>query len=407
MQTASKSLAARITWPLAFAQTIAWAGMYYVFPAMLTTWEADFGWSKTVLSLGFSLALIASAICAPLAGRLIDRGLGRFVMTFSAIAGALLLALLTIVTVPWQFMMLWTVIGVCMAGCLYEACFALLTRAMTTNARAAITRVTLVAGFAGTLCFPSAHFLINAFGWRSCILIFAAAVLLIAVPLMWRATGEVEGHVAATYDDTVDQPKAAAITILRRPVFWFLAIAFAAIAVDHGMVVSHILALLSSRGLSSENAVLAASMMGPMQVMGRIAMAASERHLSTLAIAFGCFTALILSATAILLATGGSLLVAVFIIIQGAAMGVISIARPVVTASLLGHKDFGMISGMMASFYIGATALAPALAALLWGYGGYDQVIFVALILAAIGLLLFGIAWLLSGGRQAGERLTQ
>jgi MFS family permease len=107
------------------------------------------------------------------------------------------------------------------------------------------------------------------------------------------------------------------------------------------------------------------------------------------------------------MATGGSLLVAVFIIIQGAAMGVISIARPVVTASLLGHKDFGMISGMMASFYIGATALAPALAALLWGYGGYDQVIFVALILAAIGLLLFGIAWLLSGGRQAGERLTQ
>ena len=115
MQTASKSLAARITWPLAFAQTIAWAGMYYVFPAMLTTWEADFGWSKTVLSLGFSLALIASAICAPLAGRLIDRGLGRFVMTFSAIAGALLLALLTIVTVPWQFMMLLTVIGVFMA----------------------------------------------------------------------------------------------------------------------------------------------------------------------------------------------------------------------------------------------------------------------------------------------------
>lgn len=403
MQTVPKTLAARITWPLALAQTIVWAGLYYVFPAMMTTWEADFGWSKTILSLAFSLALVASAISAPLAGRLIDRGLGRIVMTASSICGAILLAGLTIVTAPWQFMVLWTVIGVCLAGCLYEACFALLTRAMTTNARTAITRVTLVAGFAGTLCFPSAHILINAFGWRPSILIFAGTILLIAVPMMWRATGAIEGYVSTIDADKVNRPRASALTILRRPVFWFLAIAFAAIAVDHGMVISHILALLGSRGLSTESAVLAASMMGPMQVTGRIAMAASERYLSTLAIAFGCFTALILSAAAILMATSGSLLVAVFIIVQGAAMGVISIARPVVTANLLGHHDFGMISGMMASFYIGGTALAPALAALLWGYGGYDHVILAALVLAAIGLLLFGTAWLFGRHQDANE----
>lgn len=399
MQTASHNLAARITWPLAIAQTIVWAGLYYVFPAMLTTWEADFGWSKTLLALGFSLALGASAVTAPLVGRFIDRGQGRIVMTSSAIFGALFLALLTIVTAPWQFIALWIAIGLCTAGCLYEACFALITRAMTTNARSAITRVTLVAGFAGTLCFPSAHVLIGAAGWRLTILIFAAVILAIAVPLMWYATGAVERQAVTANRRNSTAPRAAAMTILGRPIFWFLAIAFATIAVDHGMMVSHILPILNSRGLSADGAVFAASMMGPMQVLGRLAMAASERHLSTLGIAFGCFSALTLSALAILAAASDNILIAAFIVIQGAAMGVITIVRPVVTASLLGHEDFGMIAGMMASFYIAATAIAPALAALLWDYGGYDSVISVALVLAGLGLLLFAIAWF-SGRRM-------
>jgi predicted MFS family arabinose efflux permease len=334
-----------------------------------------------------------------LVGRFIDRGQGRIVMTSSAIFGALFLALLTIVTAPWQFIALWIAIGLCTAGCLYEACFALITRAMTTNARSAITRVTLVAGFAGTLCFPSAHVLIGAAGWRLTILIFAAVILAIAVPLMWYATGAVERQAVTANRRNSTAPRAAAMTILGRPIFWFLAIAFATIAVDHGMMVSHILPILNSRGLSADSAVFAASMMGPMQVLGRLAMAASERHLSTLGIAFGCFSALTLSALAILAAASDNILIAAFIVIQGAAMGVITIVRPVVTASLLGHEDFGMIAGMMASFYIAATAIAPALAALLWDYGGYDSVISVALVLAGLGLLLFAIAWF-SGRRM-------
>ena len=54
--------------------------MQAVQPALLPTWEAELGWSKTDLSAGFTLALVASALLAPLAGRLIDHGHGRAVL---------------------------------------------------------------------------------------------------------------------------------------------------------------------------------------------------------------------------------------------------------------------------------------------------------------------------------------
>ncbi len=44
----------RIVWPLAIAEIIMWAAMYYLFPALLLEWERDLGWSKTELSGAFT-----------------------------------------------------------------------------------------------------------------------------------------------------------------------------------------------------------------------------------------------------------------------------------------------------------------------------------------------------------------
>ncbi len=54
-----------VVWPLAVAETIVWAALYYSFPALLPEWEAELGWSKTELSTAFTLALVGSARLAP------------------------------------------------------------------------------------------------------------------------------------------------------------------------------------------------------------------------------------------------------------------------------------------------------------------------------------------------------
>ncbi|MED5408813.1 MAG: hypothetical protein VYD25_13785, partial [Pseudomonadota bacterium] len=64
-------------WALAVGQTLSWVGLFYIFPALLTRWESDFGWGREILTFAFSGALIVAAIAGVLAGRIIDQGKSR------------------------------------------------------------------------------------------------------------------------------------------------------------------------------------------------------------------------------------------------------------------------------------------------------------------------------------------
>jgi len=385
MSTPGISPYRQIVWPLAIAETIVWAAMFYSFPALLLVWERDLGWSKTELSGAFTLSLVVSALLAPVVGRLIDHGLGRFTFTGCALLGAVLLALLSQVTTLWQFYLLWFGLGVAMSGALYEACFAVLTRAFGSGAKRAITLVTLVAGFAGTVSFPTAFVLVGMVGWRGAVLTFSVAVALIAAPLIWRgARLAEEGRESQSHPASLKTREA--LSVLRRATFWLLAVSFAMIALEHGMLLTHLLPLLDERGIHGETAILAASMIGPMQVAGRLAMMAAERHVSILGIAAVCYIALGIAALALLGTSAIPALLVGFVLFQGSGYGVTSIVRPVVTAEFLGRSNFGVISGLLALPFITATAAAPTVAAFVWERGGYDRVIVLAIVAACIGL---------------------
>lgn len=380
---------------MAIAETIVWAAMFYSFPALLLEWERDLGWQRTEVAGAFSIALITSAFFAPIVGRTIDRGLGKYVFTGSAVIGALLLILLSKITSLWQFYAIWIALGLTMAGSLYEACFAILTRTMGSQAKRAITLVTLVAGFAGTVSFPGIHFLMGILGWRGAIQIYAAAVLLMAVPLIWSACriAENQGETQAT---PASSKTTESLQILRNPVFWLLALAFAAFALNHGVLLTHILPLLDERGVGGETAVLTAAMIGPMQVAGRLAMVAVERYVSVSLITAACFMAMTVASLSLFNVGTMPILLVSFVLFHGAGNGVASIMRPVITAQLLGQKNFGVISGLIALFFIGMIALAPTISAFIWKLGGYDFVIGLALGASLLGLLLYLLATTLS-----------
>lgn len=381
----------QIVWPLAVAETIVWAAMFYSFPALLLVWERDLGWSKTELSGALTLALVAAAVLAPVVGRLIDHGLARFVFTGCTLAGAVFLILLSLVTELWQFYLVWLGLGIAMAGCLYEACFAVLTRTMGARAKRAITVVTLIAGFAGTVSFPSAYVLVEYVGWRGAVVVFAVVVALVALPLIWWGTSIAERS-RESQMHPASRGTGEALRVLRNPVFWLLAIAFAMIALEHGVLLTHLLPLLDERGIHAETAILAASMIGPMQVAGRLAMIAAERHLTMLNIAAASYVAMGVAGVALLGAGAVPVLLVAFVLFQGSGYGVTSIVRPVVTAEFLGRTNFGVISGLLALPFIFATAAAPTIAAFVWETGGYDRVIMLAISAAAVGLVSLLVA---------------
>ena len=388
----------KIVWPLAIAETVVWAAMFYSFPALILEWERSLGWSKTELSGALTLALVISAVLAPVVGRLIDHGLGRYVFTGCALLGAMLLALLSRVTELWQFYLVYLGLGIAMSGALYEACFAILTRALGARAKRAITLVTLVAGFAGTVSFPTAFVLVGFVGWRGTTLTFAIVVACVAAPLIWRGCRLAEEGRETQAHQASSKPREA-LRILRSATYWLLAISFAMIALNHGILLTHLLPLLDERGIRGETAILAASMIGPMQVAGRLAMMAAERHVSNLGIVIACYVALGVAALSLLGTTTIPTLLVAFVLFQGSGYGLTSIMRPVVTAEYLGRANFGVISGLLALPYMMATAAAPTIAAFVWERGGYDRVILLALAASGIGLLSVLLAASLSARR--------
>lgn len=383
---------------LATAETIVWAGLFYLFPILLLRWEDDLGWPRGDVALAFTLALAVNAMASPLFGRLIDMGLSRYTLPATAAVGGLALIALSQAETQTAFFLIWALIGFCTSGCLYEPCFSFLTRVKGANARPAITLVTLVAGFASTVCYPIADAIAAADGWRSATQWFAGTILVLGVPLFIISTRMLEADAKAP-PPLVSASHGAARKARRSPVFWYLAAAFPLLALTHGMVISHIIPLLSDRGATQTSAVWAASLIGPMQVVGRIAMITVGRNLSAVNITLISFAGIAVSMMILLSASEGDWRIFAFVLLLGACYGIISIAKPLVTADLLGRDGFGSISGALAVPFVAFMAAAPFVAVLLWRTGGYDLTI-----LVGCGAAMAGVPLLIMAQRAALHR---
>ncbi|MEM7197771.1 MAG: MFS transporter, partial [Pseudomonadota bacterium] len=330
----------------------------------------------------FTGAIVLSAFFAPIAGRLVDGGHGRIIMCGSAVIAALCLGGLAFTTSTQLFVLFWLLIGICMAFCLYEACLSYCVVVSSANARKIVTRITLIAGFAGTLSFPFAHHVEDMFGHRGALLGFAALALLAAFCF----------HTSMVPHSKPIKKTKQPTHIPNIPVFVCLACAFSFILLAHGMIISHILPILQDRAISLEMAVLAASLFGPVQVLGRVILHLLEERISLLTSATILYGIMGVGAILLLNASQSLILIFLFVVCHGAGYGANAILRPIISASLLGSHIFGTISGLIALPSLLALAGASSLAATLWAVWGYDTVIILCASLAFASIILIMLA---------------
>ena len=382
-------------WLLAIGQTLGFATLLFSFGAILLALEAETPWSRAELALGPSLGLGVEALVVTATGRLVDRGQGGALLAGSALLGAVALAALSQVQSLWGWYALWAVLGVAQAAGLYETCFSFLTRRLGLGARPAIVRVTLVAGFASTLAFIIGATAGEALGWRAALLIFAALQLFITLPVnvigvrLLRRGERRGGGAEATGNGAV---RAA----LRNPAFWALAAIFGLTMGTHMMLVSLALPVLMDRGASHALAVVVASTVGPMQVVGRLGMMLGGARIRSGTAVRAVTLVMAVASLSLLLAAGQVWLFFAYAVCQGASLGISSILRPVLTAEALGLENFGAISGTLAIAPLGASAIAPFFGAVLIGAGGVTLFLSVTL---ALTLCAFAAAlWLRARG---------
>jgi MFS family permease len=372
-------------WLLAVGQTLVYSGSYYAFPALLPYLEAVTGWGKAALAAGPTLAFLIMAVLTPFSGRLVDRGWGGEMLVAGPALAALGVAGLALAPAPWVWIAAWGVIGVAQAGCLYETCFAFLTRRLGAGARAAITRVTLVAGFAGTVTFPLGHLLGQAMGGQGALWVFAALVLVGVVPVNLAAVTRLRRRARAAGLAQGAEAPGALRAALRRAEFWAIALAVGMIWLNHGILLTYVLELFADRGAGPALAATAAACIGPAQVAGRLALLMAGARISTAAATLAALGSVVVAGLILWAAGVATPLIFLFATLQGAGAGLLSILRPVLTAEVLGREGFGAVSGAVAVPAILASAAAPTVGALLLGWGGPGLVYVACLGMAAAG----------------------
>jgi len=378
-------------WAISVAETLAWAGMFYMFPALLLRWQRYFDWSISQLSLGLMLALVISAITGLLSGKLVDKGLGRPLVALSVVFGGLTILGLLLVQSLWQFYFVWGLVGIFMGGCFYDPCFALLIRKYGGNAKGPLVMVTFLAGLSVTLSFPLSSILATQFGWKISVLVFSSLLVLISGPLFWYGFSDESYTVGRSKVKAKIRSLVIVRNLLSKPIFWGLAVMFTAFGANHIMLLSQILPILTDKGFSENAAVLVATFMGPMQVSGRMLLVGMEKvgnkTMPTLPVSFLCLAILLGASLSLYLVETYRLLIIIFIIFQGVSFGVINIIKPVITAELLGQDNFGFISSIVGFGYIWGFALAPGIAGTILDSLGTDAVIKTGFTVAMMGLV--------------------
>ena len=378
-----------IVWLLGVSQIVGYGTLYYSFSILASDVAASLGWPVAWLYGSFSLALLAGGLVAPLVGQRIDRhGAGLVMVIGSGLCAAMLLAA-ALAPNAVAFTVAIVAMQAASSLVLYDAAFAALVQATGSNARLRITHLTLIAGFASTLFWPLTTWLRGGLGWREILMAFAAANLLVCLPIHALIASQRRRLVAAG-DLLKEEARAVAVQpgvppALRQRVLWLVTLGFALSGFALSAMLTQMVPLLTALGLGG-SALVVSTLFGPAQVLVRFVnmLIGLRRHpmLATL-IGLGMLPLAIL----LLMATAPLALGAVaFAVLLGFGSGLKSIVQGTLPLALFGSASYGARLGYMAMARQGLAAVAPFVLAVLVDGAGPRWALLAIASAAALGL---------------------
>lgn len=273
-----------------------------------------------------------------------------------------------------------------MAGVFYPPAFAALTGWYGPDRVAALTTLTLAAGFASTIFAPLTAALNGPLSWRGVYVALAVILGIVTIPahfwgltLPWTSTRA---------DPTVDAAQSGVpdpigrLLTSRRFLTLVASMTLAAIALYAAVV--NLVPLLTGRGLSTTAAAWALGLGGVGQVAGRLcyralAARAGVRARTVTILALGAGTTFSLAVV-----PGSAALLIAAAVFAGAARGLFTLLEATLVADHWGPARYATVNGVFTAPLTAAMAIAPTLgAALAVGTGSYPALF---LILTAVGV---------------------
>lgn len=378
-------MSSRAVIALGIGQCVNWGVLYYAFAILLLPVEAELGAERWIVAGAFSLALLLSAVAAPIVGRWSDRDHGARLMQLGGYAAAGLLGLWALLPSISVLYVVWAGLGVCMAATLYEPAFAVIGRAHDEPAARlrALGIVTLFGGLASTVFLPLTDALVRVQGWRVGVVVLA--VLLAMSTLMVHRIAFRGSRNALRQRSIVNAQRAATQTISPGPSLSFLLVAFGFASLSSAAVIANLVPALAERAVTPTMAAAFGGMFGVMQLPGRALMMHGRFSASPFLVLAGSLglQALGLTTWALMPSVVSAFVGLALFAVES---GLTTLVRPYLVHTVFDGHETGYLNGRLAQAQQVARAAGPVLAA--WAV----TVVSYSAVLALLGVAFGGLA---------------
>ena len=378
--------------------------MFHAFGQYVVVLGEEFGWSRTSLSIAFSIQMVESGLLGPAQGWALDRFGPRRIMLIGITIFGLGFMLLSQINTLTEFYIAFVVIALGLsAGAGMGVAVAIVN---WFRRRRALAVSIATAGFAvGGLLQPGVAWSLEHVGWRETAIASGLIVLALGLPLAslmrhrpgpygygvdgdplrWSEAGSDAGP--GLESDEVDFTWQEA---LRTRAFWLISLGHATSLLVLGAVMVHFVShVTDSLGYSLSQAanlllvITVTSVIG-MLVGGYVGDRFSMRHILALAM-LGHMTSLL--ALALWVSPWGAV---AFTLIHGIAFGVRGPLTQAIRADYFGRASFGRVMGFSSLIILIGMVLGPIVAGLSYDLTGSYQTGFVSLaIVAGLGSFAF------------------
>ena len=400
-----------------FFTLLATAGIRSAPGVLIVPFEQEFGWSRATISAAVSVNLVLYGLTGPFAAALLDRIGVRATMLLALTLLATGVALTTLMTAPWQLVLLWGVVVGGGTGMTALALGATVVNRWFSTRRGLVMGVLTASTATGQLLFlPLMASIVERYGWRPAVL-GIAAVALVVLPLVGllmrdqpadvgRAPYGDDGPVRPTARSTAN-PAGVALRALARGVrsgdFWLLAGGFFICGVStNGLIGTHLIPACMDHGIPEVRAAGLLAVMGAFDLVGTTASGWLSDRLDNRYLLFWYYglrgLSLIYLPYAFDLSFYG---LPVFAVFYG--LDWIATVPPTVrlTANVFGKENVGVIFGwIVAAHQLGAATAAFGAGAIRTATGDY----LVAFIIAGGLCVLAALMSLAVGWRRRGRR---
>lgn len=357
----------------------------------------EFGWNKTLLSAGPSIATITTALLGPFFGMLVDRyGTRRLVLPGLVVTIGAISLFSTITGAPWQWYLLWFLFGLVSVSIKSTAWTAAVVSVFKQSRGLALGLVLAGTAVTSIIVPPLGNWLIENVGWRMAFVYlgigWGGVTFLLCFLFFFDIHDKKHESAEAAAADAAAQAGLPGLTRregLRDTALWRLAISnFIVMLLTMGLSV-HLFPILTEAGISRATAAWMLSLSGIAGIVGKLATGLMLDKFRPNWIGGLTLGACALAFALLIDGVRSPAMIVFAMLVNGYAFGTKTQITGYMTANYAGMKSFGFLYGIMSALMALASGLGPFMAGYIYDHmGGYGPFLVIGTVGCAIGGLL-------------------